>query len=207
MLDNSGPIARTMAAPYPIIDCEKMSASGLTCNSVSAQHASRPARAAGSPVSKASPSRPLAICPDASRFRKLHAAQLRAGWSPVELHSLRLGGADAPAWGGLHAVAGCCERKAVLAHAIARRRAARLAWCCAYTLNANNDPCGLAHAAPAFDGGDTDRADESVRLQVINSNMEPPGNNNCEGFQMADHGFEVTDSPARCLLLALPLSD
>ena len=35
MLDNSGPIARTMPAPYPIIDCEKMSAAGLTCNSVS----------------------------------------------------------------------------------------------------------------------------------------------------------------------------
>ena len=34
MLDNDGPIARTMAAPYPIIDCEKMSAAGLTCNSV-----------------------------------------------------------------------------------------------------------------------------------------------------------------------------
>ena len=34
MLDNSGPIARTMAAGYPIVDCEKMSASGLTCNSV-----------------------------------------------------------------------------------------------------------------------------------------------------------------------------
>ena len=35
MLDNSGPIARTMPAPYPIVDCEKMSAAGLTCNSVS----------------------------------------------------------------------------------------------------------------------------------------------------------------------------
>lgn len=45
----------------------------------------------------------------------------------------------------------------------------------------------------------------SVRPQVINSNMEPPGNNNCEGFQMADHGFEVTDScplPAACCALA-----
>ena len=28
-------IARTMTAPYPIIDCEKMSAAGLTCNSES----------------------------------------------------------------------------------------------------------------------------------------------------------------------------
>ena len=45
----------------------------------------------------------------------------------------------------------------------------------------------------------------SVRPQVINSNMEPPGNNNCEGFQMADHGFEVTVSLAHCLLLAVPL--
>ena len=28
MLDNSGPIARTAPAPYPIVDCEKMSAQG-----------------------------------------------------------------------------------------------------------------------------------------------------------------------------------
>lgn len=44
-----------------------------------------------------------------------------------------------------------------------------------------------------------------ITVQVINSNMEPPGNNNCEGFVMADHGFEVTDSLAHCLLLAVPL--
>lgn len=37
MLDNSGPIARTAPAPYPIVDCEKMSAQGLTCNSVSSR--------------------------------------------------------------------------------------------------------------------------------------------------------------------------
>lgn len=35
MLDNFGPTARTAPAPYPIVDCEKMSAQGLTCNSVS----------------------------------------------------------------------------------------------------------------------------------------------------------------------------
>ena len=29
MLDNSGPTARTAPAPYPIVDCEKMSAQGL----------------------------------------------------------------------------------------------------------------------------------------------------------------------------------
>ena len=34
MLDNSGPIARTAPAPYPIVNCEAMSAKGLTCNSV-----------------------------------------------------------------------------------------------------------------------------------------------------------------------------
>mmetsp|Transcript_17690 Transcript_17690/g.27369 ORF Transcript_17690/g.27369 Transcript_17690/m.27369 type:complete len:85 (+) Transcript_17690:218-472(+) len=34
MLDNFGPKARTMPAPYPIVDCEKQSAAGLTCNSV-----------------------------------------------------------------------------------------------------------------------------------------------------------------------------
>merc|ERR1719199_393046 len=34
ILDNDGPIARTAPAPYPIIDCEKMSAKGLTCNAV-----------------------------------------------------------------------------------------------------------------------------------------------------------------------------
>mmetsp|Transcript_18475 Transcript_18475/g.60653 ORF Transcript_18475/g.60653 Transcript_18475/m.60653 type:complete len:92 (-) Transcript_18475:171-446(-) len=34
MLDNSGPIARTAPAPYQIVDCEKRSVAGLTCNSV-----------------------------------------------------------------------------------------------------------------------------------------------------------------------------
>mmetsp|Transcript_52784 Transcript_52784/g.107693 ORF Transcript_52784/g.107693 Transcript_52784/m.107693 type:complete len:83 (-) Transcript_52784:22-270(-) len=34
MLDNFGPIARTSPAPYKIVDCEKMSEAGLTCNTV-----------------------------------------------------------------------------------------------------------------------------------------------------------------------------
>mmetsp|Transcript_8508 Transcript_8508/g.21247 ORF Transcript_8508/g.21247 Transcript_8508/m.21247 type:complete len:83 (-) Transcript_8508:256-504(-) len=34
MLDNFGPHMRTAPAPYEIIDCEKKSAEGLTCNSV-----------------------------------------------------------------------------------------------------------------------------------------------------------------------------
>ena len=42
ILDNDGPIARTAPAPYPIIDCEKMSAKGLTCNAVSRQCLERP---------------------------------------------------------------------------------------------------------------------------------------------------------------------
>jgi hypothetical protein len=128
MLDNSGPIARTMAAPYPIIDCEKMSASGLTCNSVHMQRASRHARAAGSCGSREAPSPPLAICPQRFTLRPLHAAQLWAGW----LHRLGLGGADVPARGGLHALPCRYERQAqTAAHATARGHAARLAWCCA----------------------------------------------------------------------------
>ena len=34
MLDNIGPTARTAPAPYQIVDCEKQSAAGLTCNAV-----------------------------------------------------------------------------------------------------------------------------------------------------------------------------
>mmetsp|Transcript_18425 Transcript_18425/g.35906 ORF Transcript_18425/g.35906 Transcript_18425/m.35906 type:complete len:85 (+) Transcript_18425:68-322(+) len=34
MLDNFGPHMRTVPAAYKVVDCEKQSAAGLTCNSV-----------------------------------------------------------------------------------------------------------------------------------------------------------------------------
>ena len=67
MLDNSGPIARTMAAPYPIIDCEKMSASGLTCNSVRTQRASDPPAQQAPLVPERCPHTPWQFAPNASR--------------------------------------------------------------------------------------------------------------------------------------------
>ena len=189
MLDNDGPIARTMAAPYPIIDCEKMSAAGLTCNSVRELCALQRMR-------------PRARAPARLRARRPWSQGLRAGPRTAALPP------------GLQLPRGALEPTARRARrqdsAQAVRRATVPRWNAAVWMRLRGQaPCPVyavlarrAHsagvaAAPALDMRAYGlRAVRLVSLQVINSNMAPPGNNDCEGFHTAP--FEAS----QCTLLS-----